>query len=129
MNNPKKHESKRVKSDKARAKLKPARTKQKVEQNISNLPVLVDQLVGPLLERGLQQRVVQPRVGLQTEVEEHRLAKQQVKRPEPRAVHQLVRLVLVTLPKYLLRAGLSEPEPCGAAMEATEIMRNLLARV
>ena len=83
----------------------------------------------PLLERGLQQRVVQPQVGRQAEVEDHRLIKQQAEQPERPAVHQVVRVILVEPPEYLLRVGLSEPEPCGAAMEAIEIKRNLLARV
>ena len=118
--------AKRVKSNKAGVKLKPARNK-KSNKNISNLPILVDWRVRSLLERGLQQRVVQPQVVCQAEVEDHRLAKQQVKRPEPRIVHEVVRLVCVELPEYLLRVGLSEPEPCDAPMGATEVRQNLLA--
>ena len=72
---------------------------------MSNLPIL-DQLVGPLLERGLQQRVVQPQVGCQAEVEDHWLVKQQADKPERPAVHQVVRVGLVEPPKYLLRVVL-----------------------
>ena len=85
--------AKRVKSDKACAKLKPAHKES--DKNIPNLSILDDQLVGSLVERGLQQGVVQLQVGHQAEVEDHRLVKQQVGRPMPRAVHQFVRLVLI----------------------------------
>ena len=78
-----------------------------------------DRLVGSLLERGLQQGLVQPQVGRQAVVEHHRLVKQQAEQPEPRAVRQVVRVILVKPPEFLLRVGLSEPEPYGAAMEAT----------
>ena len=74
------------KNGKACAKLKTAQNK-KWNKNVSNLSILVDWLFGPLLERGLQQPVVQPQVGRQAEVEDHRLVKQQVGRPEIRAVH------------------------------------------
>ena len=69
--------------------------KKKWNKNISNLPILEDRLIGPLLERGLQQRVVQPQAGCQAEVEDHRLVKQQAEQPERPAVHQVVRVGLV----------------------------------
>ena len=60
-------------------------------KNISNLSIRGDRL----LERGLQQRVIQSQVGCQVEVEGHRLVKQQAGRPERPAVHQVVRVGLV----------------------------------
>ena len=83
----------------------------------------------PPPERGLQQRVAQPQVGRQVEVEVEGLAKQQVEQRESRFVHQVVKLVLVKPVEYLLEVGLMELETCGAAMKTTDTKRNLLARV
>ena len=101
---------------KACSKLKPAQNK-KWNKNVSSLSILVDRLFGPLLEQGVQQRVVQPQVGRQAEVEVHRLVKQQVGRPELRDGIRLYGMVLVKPPEHFVRVLLLEPEPCGAAME------------
>lgn len=111
------------------AKLKPAQNKTKWNKNVLNLSILVDRLFGPLLERGLQQRVLQPQVGRQAEVEDHRLVKQQAGGQSFGLCIRLYGMVLVKPPEYLVRVRLLEPEPCGTAMETAEIKRNLQARV
>ena len=71
-------------------------------KNTWNPPIRGDRL----LERGLQQRVIQPQVGCREEVEGHRPVKQQAERPERPAVHKVVRVGLVEPSEYLLRVVL-----------------------
>ena len=71
-------------------------------KNTSNPPIRGDRF----LERGLQQRVIQPQVGCRAEVEGHQLVKQQAEWPERAAVHQVVRVGLVETSEYLLRVVL-----------------------
>ena len=78
-------------------------------KNISNLTILEDQLVGPLLERGLQQPVVQPQVGCQEEVEDHRLVKQQAEKPYKPMVLNLRLATNLRLYNPLLKPPLKEP--------------------
>ena len=104
LNKQEKHESKRIKSDKACANQNQHETKKKEMEpkNTSNPPIRGDRP----LERGLQQRVIQPQVGCQGEVEGHQLVNQQAERPERPAVHQVVRVGLVEPSEHLLRVVL-----------------------
>ena len=102
LNKQEKHESKRIKSDKACANHETAKKKEMEPKNTSNPPIRGDRL----LERGLQQRVIRPQVGCRAEVEGHRLEKKQAERPERPAVHQVVRVGLVEPSEYLPRVVL-----------------------